>query len=111
VGRRRKLLDYILSRRPDANIPFEQPRTLLRSLGFSESIKGSHHKFHREGIEELINLQEIEGGKCKPYQVRQMREVLVKYNLKQELCWTSPSTRSTSSGARRMAAISRTSPS
>lgn len=36
-------------------------------------------------IEELINLQEVEGGKCKPYQVKQMREVLLKYNLKQEL--------------------------
>ncbi len=85
MGRRRKLLDRILSGRSDANITFEQTRTLLKSLGFSESIKGSHHKFDREGIEELINLQEIEGGKCKPYQVRQMREVLVKYNLKQEL--------------------------
>ncbi len=85
MGRRRKLLDRILSGHSDANIPFEQTRTLLKSLGFSESIKGSHHKFDREDIEELINLQEIEGGKCKPYQVRQVREVLVKYNLKQEL--------------------------
>jgi hypothetical protein len=43
-----------------------------------------HHKFIGEGVEELINLQEVE-GKCKPYQVRQMREVILKYNLGQEL--------------------------
>jgi len=84
VGRRRKLLERILIGRSDANIPFEQTRTLLKALGFSESIRGSHHKFIGEGVEELINLQEVE-GKCKPYQVRQMREVILKYNLGQEL--------------------------
>jgi hypothetical protein len=84
VGRRRKLLERILSGRSDANIPFEQARTLLNDLGFSESIRGSHHKFVREGVEELINLQEVE-GKCKPYQVRQMRAVLLRYNLEREL--------------------------
>ncbi len=62
---RRSLLERILSGRSDANIPFEQARTLLKALGFSESIRGSHHKFVREGVEELINLQEVE-GKCKP---------------------------------------------
>jgi len=65
VGRRRKLLERILIGRSDANIPFEQTRTLLKALGFSEKIRGSHHKFIREGVEELINLQEVE-GKCKP---------------------------------------------
>lgn len=85
MGRRRKLLERILSGRSDANISFEQTRTLLKSLGFEERVRGSHHKFVREDVQELINLQEIEGGKCKPYQVRQMREVLLKYNLMREL--------------------------
>lgn len=85
MGRRLRLFDRIVSRSSDANVPFEQTRTLLKALGFSESIKGSHHKFVREDIEELVNLQEIEGGKCKPYQVKQMREVFLKYNLRQEL--------------------------
>lgn len=84
MGRRRKVLERILSGRSDANIPFEQARTLLRDLGFSESIRGSHHKYVREGVQELINLQEVE-GKCKPHQVRQMREVLLRYNLEREL--------------------------
>lgn len=78
-------MERILSGRSDANISFEQTRTLLKSLGFEERVRGSHHKFVREDVQELINLQEIEGGKCKPYQVRQMREVLLKYNLMREL--------------------------
>jgi hypothetical protein len=84
VGRRRKLCDSILSGRADANIPFEQTRNMLLYLGFRERISGSHHIFTREDIEELINIQEVE-GKVKPYQVQQMRAVLRKYNLRREL--------------------------
>ena len=57
---------------------------LLKHLRFEERIKGSHHVFTREGVEEIINLQDV-GGMCKPYQVRQMRAVLKKYNLHKEL--------------------------
>jgi hypothetical protein len=84
VGRRRKLYDSIVSGRSDANIPFEQAVNLLVHLGFRERIRGSHHVFIREGIEEIINLQNV-GGKAKPYQVKQMRTVLKKYNLRKEL--------------------------
>ena len=55
------------------------PRLLLR-LGFAERTRGSHHVFSREGIEERINLQES-GAKAKPYQVKQVRAVIVKYGL------------------------------
>ncbi len=86
MGKRRKLLERILSGRSDTNIPFEQARLLLLHLGFSERTKGKHqHKFFRHDIEELLNLQEVKGGKCKAYQVEQMREVLIKYNLEKEL--------------------------
>jgi len=78
-------LERILSGRSDANISFEQTRTLLRTLGFEERVRGSHHMFVRGDVQELINLQEIEGGKCKPYQVRQMRQVLLKYNAMRDL--------------------------
>jgi hypothetical protein len=57
---------------------------MLLYLGFLERVRGSHHIFFREGIQELINLQEV-GGKCKLYQVKQMRAVLRKYNLRKEL--------------------------
>lgn len=79
VGRRRKLLEGILSGSSDANIPFDQTRTLLSYLGFNERIKGSHHSFWREGMRERINLQPTGEGKCKPYQVRQMRKTLLEY--------------------------------
>ncbi|MDQ3302192.1 MAG: type II toxin-antitoxin system HicA family toxin [Actinomycetota bacterium] len=85
MGRRRKHYDKIVGGDSDANIPFEQTRSLLKHLGFDERTKGSHHVFTREGVMELIDIQEIEGGKCKPYQVRQMRAVLKKYNLHKEL--------------------------
>ena len=84
MGRRRKLYDRIVSGRSDANIPFEQTVNLLEYLGFDKRIRGSHHIFTREGIEELIDLQEVE-GKVKPYQVKQVRAVLKKYNLRKEL--------------------------
>jgi predicted RNA binding protein YcfA (HicA-like mRNA interferase family) len=84
VGSRRKLYDRIVSGRSDANIPFEQTVNLLVHLGFRERIRGSHHIFFKQGIEETINLQEV-GGECKPYQVKQIRAVLRKYNLREEL--------------------------
>lgn len=57
---------------------------MILYLGILERVRGSHHIFFREGIQELINLQEV-GGKCKLYQVKQMRAVLRKYNLRKEL--------------------------
>jgi len=84
MGRKRKLYDRIVSGGSDANIPFEQAVNLLKHLRFDERIKGSHHVFTREGVEEITNLQDV-GGVCKLYQVRQIRAVLKKYNLHKEL--------------------------
>lgn len=80
MGRRRKLLERILSGRSDANIPFEQTRTLLKSLGFTEDIEGDHFIYRKEGIPGRINMQPLR-AKVKPYQVRQIRKVLVDYGL------------------------------
>ena len=84
MGRRRKLYDKIVGGQSDANIPFEQAVNMLKALSFDERVRGSHHIFTREGIEETINLQYV-GGECKPYQVRQIRAVLKAYNLREEL--------------------------
>jgi hypothetical protein len=64
-----KLLMRILRGTADTNIPFDGMRGLLRTLGFEERIRGSHHIFSKEGVEEIINLQPKAGGKAKPYQV------------------------------------------
>jgi hypothetical protein len=57
-------------------------RRVLLGIGFQERLSGgSHHIFYRDGIEEIINLQPLAGGKAKPYQVKQSRELIVKYGL------------------------------
>ena len=59
------------------------PLMVLVSLGFSERSEGSHHMFVKSGIEEQINIQR-EGSKAKPYQVKQVRNVIVRYKLVEE---------------------------
>jgi hypothetical protein len=75
-----RLLLRILRGTSDANIPFEGLRQLLRRLGFNERIRGSHHIFTKEGVEEILNLQP-KGKQAKPYQVKQVRAVLLQYRL------------------------------
>jgi hypothetical protein len=54
---------------------------MLRHLGFSERQSwGSHHIFYKEGMAEIINLQP-RGREGKPYQMKQIRQILLKYNL------------------------------
>ena len=74
------LLQRILHGQSDANIRFDELRRLLADLGFEERIRGSHHIFVKAGVEQLINLQR-EGSTAKPYQVRQVRSVILRYKL------------------------------
>lgn len=83
MGKHEKLYQHVLMRRSDANVPFHGLRTLLMRLGFDERIRGDHHIFTMAGVEEILNLQP-RNGKGKPYQVKQVREVILKYNLKLE---------------------------
>lgn len=80
MGKFEKLYQQILSGKSDTNIRFDDLRGLLISLGFEESVRGSHHIFHKAGIREQPNLQR-DGSKAKSYQVRQIRKILIKYNL------------------------------
>jgi hypothetical protein len=75
-----RLLLRILRGTSDANIPFEGLCQLLRRLGFDERIRGSHHIFTKAGVEEILNLQP-KGRQAKPYQVKQVRAVLLRYRL------------------------------
>jgi hypothetical protein len=75
-----KLLVQILRGASDSNVSFDGLCQLLRHLGFDERIRGSHHIFSREGVEEILNLQPI-GSKAKAYQVKQVRGVILKYRL------------------------------
>ncbi len=80
MGKYEKLILQILSGTSDANIKFEELCSLLKNLGFEMRVRGSHHIFRKEGIVEKINLQQ-EGNKTKPYQVKQVRNIILKYKL------------------------------
>ena len=81
MGKHEKLYEHILMRRSDANVPFAGLCALLERLGFDARIRGGHHIYTMAGIEEILNLQPT-NGKGKPYQVKQMRDVILKYNLR-----------------------------
>ena len=75
-----KILDQILRGGSDQNIAFADLIFLLESLGFEQRIKGSHHLFSKDGVLEIINIQPA-GSKAKPYQVKQVRGIVVAYKL------------------------------
>jgi predicted RNA binding protein YcfA (HicA-like mRNA interferase family) len=80
MGKHDKVMDAILRGTSDANIAFDDIRGLLLHLGFEERIRGSHHLYRKEGVEEKINIQRA-GSKAKPYQVKQVRDVILKHHL------------------------------
>ncbi len=84
MSRRGKLLGRVLGGRSDASIRFDELRGLLRSLGFAERVLGNHHIFRKDGVAEKLSLQR-DDGHAKAYQVRQVRGVMLKYNLGDDL--------------------------
>ena len=73
-----KIENQILSGRSDANIDFNDLCRLLANYKFDERIKGSHHIFTKYDVEEIINIQPI-GSKAKAYQIKQVRNLILKY--------------------------------
>ena len=66
------------------NLRFSDVTRLVEQFGFSLArVKGSHHIFSHPSIPELVNLQSVK-GKCKPYQVKQVLDLIDRYNLKLE---------------------------
>jgi len=80
VSRADKTLQQVLSGTADANVDFGDLCRLLTHLGFEERIRGSHHLFRKGGIVEMVNLQR-DGSQAKPYQVRQVRNLILEYRL------------------------------
>ena len=80
MARLTKLLNIILKGTSDANIPFSELCSLLRRLGFEERIRGDHYIFTKDDIPEIINIQP-KASKAKVYQVRQIRDIILKYKL------------------------------
>jgi hypothetical protein len=80
MSSREKLLEDVLRGTADANVRFTGLCELLHGLGFRERIRGDHHIFVKDGVEEIVNLQP-KGGKAKPYQVKQVRKIIMRYRL------------------------------
>jgi hypothetical protein len=66
------------------NLRFKRLCLIAEAFGFQyKGGKGSHIIYIKEGIEELLNFQNV-NGKAKPYQVRQLIKIIEKYELLSE---------------------------
>lgn len=80
MSQREKLLAAVLSGTQDKNISFQDLCNLLKWLGFDCRVRGDHFIFTMDVVDEIINIQP-KGGKAKPYQVKQVREIILQYRL------------------------------
>ncbi len=76
----KKVFDKIIQGNADRNIDFDDLCKVLDTLSFQFRIKGSHHIYYKNGVDEIINIQP-DGSKAKAYQVKQVRNLILKYKL------------------------------
>ena len=81
MTRHDRLVRRLLDGRAEQTIRFGDLCTLLHALGFDERRRGSHRIFTRQGIPEIINLQSRPDGTAKPYQVKQVRSIVLNRGL------------------------------
>jgi predicted RNA binding protein YcfA (HicA-like mRNA interferase family) len=82
MSKRRKILAKILA--GSRNVAFNDVVRLVEGFGFRLSrVSGSHHIFVHPSITELLNLQNV-NGHAKPYQIRQLMDLVERYNLELE---------------------------
>ena len=81
MSKRLKFLMQLVNRTQASNLDFDALVNLLLFLGFEQRVRGSHHIFTKSGLEEIINLQPAAGNTVKPYQAKQVRELIVRYEL------------------------------
>jgi hypothetical protein len=82
MSRKEKLLLKLLAGFSDTNFNIDDLVKILDWFGFEErKASGSHRIFSKDGIDGIINLQKAKDGKAKEYQVRQMRDFLVRNKL------------------------------
>lgn len=81
--KKRKLLEKVIN--GPNNVRFNEFILLVEAFGFSLSrVSGSHHIFAHPRVQELVNLQNVQ-GKAKPYQIRQFLQLVEQYNLQLEV--------------------------
>jgi len=62
----------------DRDVRFGDLKSLLHHLGYAEEQRGGSHVIFRKGSLIVANLQRTGKGMAKEYQVRQVREFLIK---------------------------------
>ncbi|MEO5332437.1 MAG: hypothetical protein H7839_10470 [Magnetococcus sp. YQC-5] len=80
MGKHDKTLWRILSGRAEANLSFEDLRGLVLSMKFEERIRGDRYIFSHDSVLEILNLQPQQGD-AKPYRIKQVRNMILKYKL------------------------------
>jgi len=82
MAKLKKILAKVLA--GSKNIGFNDFVSLVEGFGFRLSRKsGSHHIFIHPKVKELVNLQNV-NGQVKPYQIRQLMELVERYALNLE---------------------------
>lgn len=71
----------VLDPRSRKNIGFDELCSLLTHMGFISHQKGSHRIFRKAHIPHIVNLQPGSDGKAKPYQVKQVAEIIETFGL------------------------------
>ncbi|MEA1051336.1 type II toxin-antitoxin system HicA family toxin [Lamprobacter modestohalophilus] len=80
MGKTEKILESVLRGTSDANTSFKDLCKLLKTLGFTERVRGDHFIYTKPKIQEILNIQPV-GALAKAYQVKQVRTVILKYKL------------------------------
>ena len=80
MSQQQKIMLAILSGTQDNGIMFSDLQALLNRLGFQCRSRGDHFIYTKDGVEEIVNLQP-KGSKAKAYQVKQVRQMILKYHL------------------------------
>lgn len=63
------------------NTKFSELKLLLDAYGFTLArVAGSHHIYTHPDIVEIVNIQKID-NEAKPYQIRQILQLIEKYNI------------------------------
>lgn len=77
----KKTYNDVISGKADNNINFNDFRNLIVDLGFDFIRQnGSHVQYYHNGINERMTIQNNK-SKAKEYQVRQLRNIIVKHSL------------------------------
>jgi predicted RNA binding protein YcfA (HicA-like mRNA interferase family) len=75
-----KLLRKVMT--GSANVRFGDVVACAEAFGFRlDRVSGSHHIFVHPEVREILNLQNAK-GKAKPYQIRQLLDLIERYNLR-----------------------------